>query len=64
MIEQDRHCLDEVTQASATIAALREVAVLLLDEHLRPVVEFAIASRDEAMALDDLLPPLRAALRQ
>ena len=35
MIEQDRYCLDEVTQANAIIAALREVAVLIMDQHLR-----------------------------
>jgi DNA-binding FrmR family transcriptional regulator len=38
MVEQDRSCIDVLTQLSAASSALRSVAVLLLEEHLRACV--------------------------
>lgn len=35
MIEQDRYCIDILTQISAASRALRAVALTLLDEHLQ-----------------------------
>lgn len=34
MVEQDRYCIDVLTQVSAVTRALQEVAFGLLDEHL------------------------------
>ena len=34
MIEADRYCLDEVQQANAIAAAVREVALMILTSHL------------------------------
>ena len=38
MVEQDRYCVDVLTQLSAASSALRSVAVLLLEEHLRACI--------------------------
>jgi CsoR family transcriptional regulator, copper-sensing transcriptional repressor len=35
MIEQDRYCIDILTQISAASKALRAVALTVLDEHLQ-----------------------------
>jgi CsoR family transcriptional regulator, copper-sensing transcriptional repressor len=41
MVEQDTYCIDVLTQISAVNAALRKVAVALLDDHLRHCVRDA-----------------------
>lgn len=63
MLEEDRYCLDEVQQANAIAAGVREVARMIMDQHLAAGVEFAIESNDGAAALQDLLTVLRGAMR-
>jgi CsoR family transcriptional regulator, copper-sensing transcriptional repressor len=51
MIEEDKYCIDVLTQISAVNSALRSVALNLLDEHLGHCVTRAVASGgDEADA--------------
>lgn len=65
MVEQDRYCIDVLTQVSAVTRALQEVALGLLDEHLRHcVLDAAAAGPGEGQAkLDELTSTLRRALR-
>ncbi|WP_395107632.1 metal-sensitive transcriptional regulator [Actinomadura sp. SCN-SB] len=42
MVEEDVYCIDVLTQVSAATAALRTVAVSLLDDHLSQCVSGAI----------------------
>lgn len=42
MVEQDAYCIDVLTQVSATTAALRSTALVLLDEHLNCCVSEAV----------------------
>jgi len=42
MIDEDRYCIDVLTQISATTKALEAVAIGLLDEHLHHCVREAI----------------------
>jgi DNA-binding FrmR family transcriptional regulator len=63
MLEEDRYCLDEVQQANAIAAGIREVAMLIMEQHLTAGLEFAIESRDVPAALHDLMTVLRAAMR-
>ena len=42
MIDEDRYCIDVLTQISAINRALEQVALGLLDEHLRHCVRDAI----------------------
>jgi DNA-binding FrmR family transcriptional regulator len=46
MVEQDRYCIDIVTQISAVRAALRRVEEEVLREHVAHCVEHAITSGD------------------
>ena len=50
MLEQDRYCIDIITQISAVNTALEAVAFKILDEHVRHCVAGALASGDEAEA--------------
>lgn len=47
MIEDDRYCIDIVTQIGAVRAALRRVEEEILREHVAHCVEHAIASGDK-----------------
>ena len=46
MVEDDRYCIDIVTQISAVRAALRRVEEEILRDHVAHCVENAIASGD------------------
>ena len=43
MVDEDEYCIDILTQISAASAALRKVAVALLEDHLRHCVADASA---------------------
>jgi DNA-binding FrmR family transcriptional regulator len=43
-IEQDRYCIDVLTQVAAITRGLQKVAVGLLDDHLRHCVADAVAA--------------------
>ncbi|BBY39574.1 hypothetical protein MMAN_37080 [Mycobacterium mantenii] len=60
MIEEDKYCIDVLTQVSAVNSALRSVALNLLDEHLNHCVTRAVAEGgDEA---DEKLAEASAAI--
>ncbi|HEU0081888.1 MAG TPA: metal-sensitive transcriptional regulator [Bradyrhizobium sp.] len=48
MVEDDRYCIDIVTQISAARAALRRVEEEILRDHVAHCVEHAITSGDKA----------------
>jgi DNA-binding FrmR family transcriptional regulator len=48
MVEEDRYCVDIVTQIAAVRAALRRAEEEILREHVAHCVEHAIASGDKA----------------
>ncbi len=48
MVEDDRYCIDIVTQISAVRAALRRVEEEILRDHVAHCVEHAISSGDKA----------------
>ena len=50
MVEDDRYCIDVLTQISAVNTALDSLAFKILDEHVRHCVASALASGDEADA--------------
>ncbi|MBA2324737.1 MAG: metal-sensitive transcriptional regulator [Actinomycetota bacterium] len=47
MVEQDKYCIDVLTQVSATTRALQSVALQLLDDHLSHCVTEAAAQGGE-----------------
>lgn len=64
MIEDDRYCLDEIQQANAVVAAMREVELLIIADHLEAGMEFAVESNDKDAAVKDMMAVLRAAIRK
>ena len=48
MVEEDRYCIDVVTQIGAAKAALRRVEEEILRDHVAHCVEHAITSGDRA----------------
>ena len=52
MVEDDRYCMDLLTQIAAVSKALESVAIEVLDEHVRHCVAGALASGDEKAAAE------------
>ena len=53
MIDEDKYCLDILTQVSAVIASTRSVGMLVLEDHIRGCVMNADSDEREA-TLDEL----------
>jgi DNA-binding FrmR family transcriptional regulator len=63
MIEEDRYCLDEVQQINAVSAALREVALLIISQHVAQGVQLAVREQESDGAIEDVMRVLKAAMR-
>ncbi|HEX6700096.1 MAG TPA: metal-sensitive transcriptional regulator [Gaiellaceae bacterium] len=50
MIDDDRYCIDVLTQIAAANTALESLALTILDDHVRHCVAHALASGDDADA--------------
>jgi DNA-binding FrmR family transcriptional regulator len=62
MVEEDAYCVDVLTQVSAVQTALEQVAVNVLDAHVRHCVADAVGGGDERAAqerLDELMTAVR-----
>ncbi len=64
MIEDDRHCLEQVQQMNAMTAAVREVAVTVISDHLRAATDQAARAHDGEEVTQEIIAVLRTALRQ
>ena len=63
MVEEDRYCIDVLTQISAVQAALDKVALGLLDEHARHCVAGA-PSGERADMTDELMAAVGRLMRR
>jgi DNA-binding FrmR family transcriptional regulator len=66
MVEEDRYCIDIVTQVSAVRAALRRAEEEILKDHVAHCVEHAIASgdkREQRLKIAELIDALSRAER-
>jgi CsoR family transcriptional regulator, copper-sensing transcriptional repressor len=62
MIEEDRYCIDVLTQLAAADTALENVALEILDDHVRHCVAGVLGSGDVTDAdakIDELLAAVR-----
>ena len=59
MIDDDRYCIDVLTQVSAVQAALDALALELLEDHLHGCVRNAVKSGDGERAIDEALTVIR-----
>ncbi len=71
MVENDRYCGEELQQATAITAALREVSLIVLQDHLNAGIDHACSMRgqqdsDEGVktAVTEITTLLRAVLKQ
>ena len=55
MVEEDRYCVDVLTQISAIQSALDALAMQLLESHTNGCVRSAIQSGDGEAAVDELM---------
>jgi DNA-binding FrmR family transcriptional regulator len=63
MINEDQYCIDVLTQVNAVSAALKGVAVGLLDEHVRHCVREAATGGDERGA-DEMITEATKAIER
>ena len=59
MIDEDRYCIDILTQVAAVRSALDALGVELLEHHLHGCVQHAVRSGDGAHAIDEALAVIR-----
>ena len=59
MIDEDRYCVDVLTQVAAVQSALDALALKLLEHHLHGCVAHAVKSGDGAHAIDEALAVIR-----
>jgi CsoR family transcriptional regulator, copper-sensing transcriptional repressor len=64
MVEEDRYCIDVVTQISAIQAALDRVALGLLDDHARHCVVGGRASGSPDELTDELMAAVGRLVRR
>ena len=55
MVEEDRYCVDILTQISAIRSALGALAMNLLESHTKGCVRSAVRSGDGEAAVDELM---------
>jgi DNA-binding FrmR family transcriptional regulator len=53
MVEEDRYCIDVITQIQASEAALQGVALGLLDDHVRNCMN--VEAEERALKTDELM---------
>ena len=66
MVDDDRYCIDVITQIAAARAALRRVEEEVLRDHIAHCVEHAFASGDKAdqhRKIDELMEVMARASR-
>ena len=59
MLEDNRYCIDVLTQVSAVQSALDALALQLLERHLHGCVQQAVKSGDGGRAIDEALTVIR-----
>ena len=64
MIEDGRYCLDVVQQLTALSSAANEVAMLVLEDHIRGCVSNAIRADRGEESIKELMTVLSKALRR
>lgn len=63
MIDDDRYCIDVLTQVSAVKAALESVALLLLEDHVDHCVADAIRAGDGTEKVQELTSAIERLVR-
>jgi CsoR family transcriptional regulator, copper-sensing transcriptional repressor len=64
MVEEDRYCIDVVTQISAIQAALDKVALGLLDDHARHCIIGGASDEPPDQLTDELMAAVGRLMRR
>ena len=62
MVEDDRYCLDVLQQVNALTAAAREVALIVLEDHVRGCVVDAVKEENADPAIKEMMTVLGKAM--
>ena len=60
MVEEDTYCVDILTQVASVQAALEQVSLLLMEDHMRHCVTDAIQQGNGAEKIEELMGVLRS----
>lgn len=63
MVEEDRYCIDVLTQVASVKAALESVSLTLLDDHMEHCVADAIQSGDGTEKVRELSAAVKRLVR-
>lgn len=63
MIEEDKYCVDILTQVAAVRAAINKVGSLILEKHSVTCIENAASSEDREKALSELAKTMQSFMR-
>jgi DNA-binding FrmR family transcriptional regulator len=63
MIEEDKQCVDILTQVSAIRAAINKVGGLILEQHSMKCIENAVLSEDREKAVNDLAKTMQSFMK-
>ncbi|MEV5747142.1 metal-sensitive transcriptional regulator [Actinoallomurus sp. NPDC052308] len=64
MVDEDRYCIDVLTQISAIQAALDKVALGLLDDHVKHCVKNAVAEDRTEEMTDEMMAAVARLMRR
>ena len=63
MIEEEKYCVDILTQVAAVRAAMNRVGSLILEKHSMTCIENAISSEDKGKALNELAKTMQSFMK-
>ena len=63
MIEEDKYCVDILTQVAAVRAAINKVGSLILEKHSMTCIENAASSEDKKKALSELAKTMQSFMK-
>jgi CsoR family transcriptional regulator, copper-sensing transcriptional repressor len=63
MIEEDKYCVDILTQVAAVRAAINKVGSLMLEKHSLTCIENAASTEDRKKALSELTKTIQSFMK-
>jgi DNA-binding FrmR family transcriptional regulator len=63
MIEEEKYCVDILTQIAAVRAAINKVGCIVLEKHTKSCMQKALSSGEQEQALKDLVNTVQKFLR-
>lgn len=63
MIDEDKYCIDILTQIAAVRAAINKVGSLMLEKHSMSCVQNAVTSEDKEKAMSELVKTMQSFIK-